>query len=49
MAGGHIWVWGDYGISTYNIMLGQYVSQKLHAMIIILLIVLLHCIIYAFI
>jgi len=30
---------GDYGISTDNIMLGQYVSQKLHATIIILLIV----------
>jgi len=30
-----------------NIMLRQYVSQKLHAMIIILLLVLLHCISYA--
>jgi len=47
MAGGHIWVWDNYGISTENIMLGQYISQKLHATIIIL-IVLLHWIIYAF-
>jgi hypothetical protein len=31
MAGGHVLVWGGYGISTDKIMLGQYVSQKLYA------------------